>query len=159
MKESLENAYGNRLRLRVCGLLVRGDNLLLVRHKFGDKEELWIPPGGEVHFGETAPNALKREFVEETGLEVEVGEWFFNYEYINPPFHAMELFFEVRERGGKLKKGFDPETHLQIIEDVRFVGFQDIGKMSKQVLHGIFSLCEKPEMIMNLRGYHSAPHM
>ncbi|MDZ7756151.1 NUDIX domain-containing protein [Rhodohalobacter sp.] len=31
---------------------------------------VWLPPGGEVNFGETLEEALIREFQEETGLRV-----------------------------------------------------------------------------------------
>jgi 8-oxo-dGTP diphosphatase len=35
---------------------------------------LWEFPGGSVEFGETLANALKREMLEEYGIQIEVGE-------------------------------------------------------------------------------------
>jgi ADP-ribose pyrophosphatase YjhB (NUDIX family) len=46
--------------------------VLLARHVFRDKWP-WGPLGGIVHYGESLPAALRREILEETGLEVEVG--------------------------------------------------------------------------------------
>ena len=157
MKESLENIYGYRLRLRVCGLLQRDESWLLVKHTFSEKNVLWIPPGGEVNFGETAEEALKREFIEETGLDVSVGEILFVYEYINHPYHAVELFFSVRKMGGELKKGEDPETKEQVISEVRHVSFSEIKLMNRDRIHGIFGHVKDPGNLKDLKGFYRAP--
>ena len=47
----------------------REDRVLMVRtHKWSD---LWGIPGGKVKYGESCPDALRRELQEETGLQVE----------------------------------------------------------------------------------------
>ena len=93
-REEVRKLYGNRLRLRVCGLYREADQLLMVRHRsIGPTDTFWCPPGGGSQFGETATEALVREFLEETGLEVEIGNMLFVNEFMQPPLHALELFF------------------------------------------------------------------
>ncbi|GIP35350.1 hypothetical protein J2TS4_45600 [Paenibacillus sp. J2TS4] len=47
------------------------EHILMVRNRKGDSS-YWSLPGGAVEAGETLEQALKRETMEETGLEVEV---------------------------------------------------------------------------------------
>jgi ADP-ribose pyrophosphatase YjhB (NUDIX family) len=58
-------------RIRVSAILRRGRRILLVRHEKHGRE-YWLLPGGGVHVGETLVRALKRELVEEVGLDADV---------------------------------------------------------------------------------------
>lgn len=51
------------------GYLVKDDKVLLAHHVKFDK---WVPPGGHIEDGETPAETVSREFVEETGMIVEV---------------------------------------------------------------------------------------
>ncbi len=155
MNTVIESTYGNRLRVRVCGLLEENNGLLMVSHRSLATGDLWIPPGGGVNFGEPATAALEREVAEETGLSVKVVEFQFACEFIKPPLHAVELFFRVKAIGGRLKTGSDPETHpdAQIIREVRFVSWTDLETMKPEALHGIFRFVQSPRQIMHLTGY------
>ncbi len=114
-RHKVETIYGGKLRVRVCGLLKRADGAVLcaLHRGVGPTGRLWVPPGGGVEFGETLAQTLVREFVEETGLEVEVGDLVSVHEFVQPPLHAIEVFYEVRAIGGTLALGTDPEwpTH------------------------------------------------
>ena len=52
------------------GIIVKGQEVLLVKKTRGPHEGLWDLPGGKIEFGETPDTALVREVMEETGLEV-----------------------------------------------------------------------------------------
>lgn len=52
-------------RIATRALLVKGDKVLLVREK---DDDWWSFPGGGVDYGETIPQALIREVVEELGV-------------------------------------------------------------------------------------------
>lgn len=55
--------------LRAAGVLMRDGKILLQRDKNGAE---YAVPGGHVQVGETTENAVKREFREETGVDVAV---------------------------------------------------------------------------------------
>ena len=152
----VQTLYGNRLRLRVCGLYCEGDRLLMVRHRgIGPTGTFWCPPGGGAQFGETAPDALVREFAEETGLAVEIGDLLFASEFMQPPLHAIELFFTVHVTGGTLRQGVDPEMSAdgQIIDEVRLMSFAEIKRCPPATVHALFSHCSSLDDVFRLRGY------
>lgn len=57
----------------VTGVALREGKVLLARHTYGGGKGLFIVPGGYLNKGETPEEALKREFMEETGVVVEPG--------------------------------------------------------------------------------------
>ena len=147
--------FGNRLRLRVCGLCLDGDALLLANHRgVGPLENFWIPPGGGVHFGEAAPEALRREFREETGLEVTVGDFLFVNEFVGPPLHAVELFFRVHVTGGRLRTGTDPEVVRQLITQVAYLDFAAVKRLRPAEAHNLFRACDNLPELLGMRGYY-----
>ena len=156
MEKKIAATYGHKVRVRVCGICLDGNSILLIRHRgLGAEGELWLPPGGGVEYLENSESALKREFKEETGLDIVVNQFLFCNEYIGEPLHALELFFEVKVIGGKLVKGKDPEHEStdQIITEVKFVTFKEIEVINKDKLHGCMRNLSDVESLLNMRGY------
>jgi 8-oxo-dGTP diphosphatase len=154
--ETVVNTFGNRLRLRVCGICFQEEKLLIVRHNaLGKKGYLLAPPGGGLHFDENAEACLIREFKEETGLEIKVNRFLFVHEFLEPPLHAIELFFEVEVTGGRLTKGTDPEMNEenQIIDQVLYMSPKEIDKERGEQVHNVLNLCKHPRELLNLQGY------
>ena len=58
-------------RIRVAAILRRETRVLLVRHEKQGRE-YWLLPGGGVNVGETLVDGLKRELVEELGIDEEI---------------------------------------------------------------------------------------
>ena len=156
IRETIIKKFGNKLRVRVCGLCIENDKILLVNHhSLNDGGDFWGPPGGGMEYGQSAEENLKREFLEETGLHIEIEKFLFVHEYLSPPLHAIELIFKVRKIGGNLYTGFDPEMgrKQQIIGNVKFMELRNIRKLNKDALHQMFSNVNDIQEIENLEGY------
>lgn len=156
IREKVIEQFGNSVRVRVCGLCIESEKILLVNHRSLNKKGVfWAPPGGGMEFGQSAEENLKREFLEETGLKIEVEEFLFVHEYLKPPLHAIELMFKVKRLGGTLKIGADPELEddEQIIENVKFMPFAEIIKLGKDNIHQIFFNVEGNSIPDNVNGY------
>jgi ADP-ribose pyrophosphatase YjhB (NUDIX family) len=105
-----------------------GKLLLVNQHVPTRQSPVWLPPGGEVELGESAKNAAKRETLEETGLSIEPTRLVAVHEFIEPPFHAFELYFLAEITGGSLKVGIDPEhaDDDQQITETAFIPFDQL---------------------------------
>jgi 8-oxo-dGTP diphosphatase len=157
LKDMIHQTFGNKVRIRVCGLCIEEEKVLLIKHKgLGKKGILWAPPGGGIEFTESAESSIIREFREETGLEIEVQKFLFIYEYIEAPLHTIELFFLVTSKGGSLRKGYDPEIsdHDQILEEIKFYPITEILRSEVDLFHGIFRIIQDPLELINLNGYY-----
>jgi 8-oxo-dGTP diphosphatase len=67
--------------LRVYGLLINANNELLLSDEFEEGQQFSKFPGGGVELGEGLIEALKREFLEECNVEVEVGKHFYTTDF------------------------------------------------------------------------------
>ncbi len=148
--------FSRKVRVRACGLLEEDDSILLLKHnQIGEKGYLWSPPGGGVEFGDNSEDTLIREFSEETGLKIRVDDFLFVNEYIDDRFHAVELFFSVKQIGGQLKLGKDPELakNRQILEDIKFITYNELKNMDVKTLHNAFSYFDEPRDIFKIKGH------
>jgi 8-oxo-dGTP diphosphatase len=147
--------YGDKVRVRACGICWKEERLLMVNHASITPTNFWAPPGGGIEFGQSVAETLKKEFHEETGLTIAPGEFLFGCEYIEKPIHSIELFYAVSIVSGRLKTGHDPE--IQIIKEVRFLSPGEIEKIPAMELHGIFRFIDSPAALQGLRGFFRLP--
>lgn len=155
--QHIERAFGHQLRLRVSGICIKENKILLIKHKYlGTKEYLWAPPGGGVQFGEDIKTSLRREFVEETNLEIEVQDFLFINEFLDPPLHAVELFFAIHIINGKLKLGKDPEMNdsAQILEEIAFKSLEELKTENPLHLHACLREISNLEELFTKSVYH-----
>lgn len=154
MENEVQKYYGNRLRVRACGICMREDSILMVNHRGISTGDFWAPPGGGIQFGERAEDCLIREFKEETGLTVVPGKFLFAGELIRRPLHAIEVFFSVAPLTHELHRGTDPEKGSpDIILSVKFMTWNEIKELKPEQRHGIFNALDHPAKITTLSGY------
>jgi len=99
-------------RIAARALILLEDRLLLVNAYPGGRSDLWCAPGGGAEPGQSLPDALIREVMEETGLSITVGPPALINEFHDPNrgFHQVDLFFRCTLQSGSLSDDWiDPE--------------------------------------------------
>ena len=89
-------------RIAARAVIVHANRLLLVNAYPGQTSDLWCAPGGGVIVGQSLPETLAREVMEETGLQIDVGAPCLINEFHSPKhgFHQIEVFFRAQLRHG-----------------------------------------------------------
>ena len=128
MKKQGEKMEETRPRIRVAGILIEDDKILLIQHHKNNKK-YWLIPGGGNDWGETAKEALIREYKEETKMNIEVDEFLFFSEtiYPNKERHILNLFFRIHrnEKNNSIIKLGDEA----VLIDLKFVTKEELKTM------------------------------
>jgi ADP-ribose pyrophosphatase YjhB (NUDIX family) len=102
------------------GLLRRGDSVLLVCCRYeGEPNPLWALPGGGQETTETLPATVRREFLEETSLDVDVADIAYVSESVDRAhdLHVLNCTFWAREADSStIPRPADPK-----VVEARFV--------------------------------------
>jgi len=105
--------YPDRPFLGVGAVIIHDNRVLLVRRANPPLQGEWSIPGGLVETGETTRDAIVREVLEETGLQVEVTELVEVFERIlrdeqsRVQYHYVLLDYQCRVRDGAAQAGSD----------------------------------------------------
>lgn len=93
----------------VAGIVIQDEHILLGRRSVNSTYPgLWCIPCGYVEYDEDVETAVKREFLEETGLEIEPVRVFTALSnFHNPNTHTVGIWYLVRVLGGELSPGDD----------------------------------------------------
>lgn len=156
LQEKIIDQFGKKLRIRVCGICIQQDQVLVVNHHaLNPQSEFWSPPGGGMDFESSAEENLVREYKEETGLDIAVDKFLFVHEFLHPPLHAIELFFLVSIIAGEIKVGVDPEMgeDEQIIKEVEFKPFKKLKEIEDSRTHQVFQYANNLNELLSLSGY------
>ncbi len=106
-------------RLGVGAIVVDNGRLLMVRRGKEPGRGLWTLPGGHLEQGELLAEAVRREVLEETGVEVEVGDLAGIFEVLGDP-HFVILDFLVTVTGDR---DLEPSGD---VEEARWVPLDDV---------------------------------
>jgi 8-oxo-dGTP diphosphatase len=80
----------SKFNIRVYGILCNDKNEVLLSDEMIIGQHLTKFPGGGLEFGEGTRDCLKREFKEETGLEIIVGDHFYTTDFFQPSFFSRD---------------------------------------------------------------------
>jgi mutator protein MutT len=106
-------AYPSQPIVGVGAIVLRQDDVLLVRRGKEPQKGLWSLPGGALELGESLQQGVKREVLEETGLQVRVLQFAELFERIVADdtgaveYHYVLLDYLCEQVGGALMAGDD----------------------------------------------------
>lgn len=90
-----------RLYEVAAGILWNGSQILIARRQAGDHQGgRWEFPGGKRHRGESIKDCLRREMLEEIGIEIEVGPLWRALTHVYPDRRVSLYFHFCALRGG-----------------------------------------------------------
>ena len=117
--------YANPCSATVAFVRDSQGRLLVARRAKEPAKDTSDLPGGFVDMDETAEEGLRREIMEETGMEVEQARYLFSipnrYLYSGLVVHTLDMFSEVRVKEGRQAVAADDVASLtwQPLEEVR----------------------------------------
>ena len=125
------------------GLLMEVNKILLIKKKTGPYDGLLDLPGGSLEFGETPEVALKREFMEETGLDIIKYElydansvkvkWKYDTD-TNIMVHHVGIFYKILDYKNEIKKNINIDSKN---DDSLGAEFYEISKLKKEKVSAI----------------------
>lgn len=82
-------------QIGVGAVVLKNNKILLVKRKNPPAKDQWAIPGGRLQLGETLKEACRREILEETGINIKVGELIYTFEVIDRQPEGQVLFHYV----------------------------------------------------------------
>lgn len=109
-------------------IVMRGDQICLVRRKYPPKAGQWSLPAGFQEYNEDNPTTAVREVREETGLTVKLGAVHAIRTGVLPPDRAvLVVVYRAEETGGQ----------LQAADDAAEVGFYPLAELPGPIAFAI----------------------
>jgi len=139
----MKREYPDAPILGVGAIIHSGGRIVLIRRDREPAKGRWSFPGGGVELGETVHDAVRREALEETGLQVEAGDLVAIVDRIlhddddRIQYHYVILDFLARPVAGALRPGDDAG-------DVRWVSLSelddlDVTEQAKEIARKLLS--------------------
>ena len=110
--------------IRVTGILIENEKILLVKQKVSDKRN-WSLPGGKLEQGETIEQGIIREMKEETGLDVEIIRLLYLCDVSASNNTLLHISFLLKRVAGNIELPTN-EFESNPIYDVEFIPISDL---------------------------------
>jgi len=124
----MKRLYPEQPIIGVGAVIVDGGRALLVRRATEPLKGEWSVPGGMLELGEKLRDGVRREALEETGIEVESGELLDVFDSIfiddqgRTQYHYVLIDYLCRPISGEAQAGTD-------VSEVRWVWERDLASM------------------------------
>ena len=90
-RQIIQQGSEHLLKQVTAAIIIKGEEVLIAKRPAGERQAgKWEFPGGKVEAGESPEECLRRELVEELGIEASVGDFFARSVY-HYPHGAIEL--------------------------------------------------------------------
>lgn len=127
--------------VRVYGLLVEQNKILIIREPFA-RNVITKFPGGGLEFGEGLIDCLKREFLEELNLEIEILGHFYTQDYFlasrfDENEQILMIYYKVRAIDISKLNVLDPDIQEVIWIDLDEISTKDVTLESDQLVVGM----------------------
>ena len=133
------NKYKEHKHLGVYGLIIKENKILLINKVTGPYDGKLDLPGGTIEYGESPEDTLKREFLEETGIEIidykiynadsVIVDW--NYQGMPIKTHHIGIFYIIKEYQKEIKKDTNIDSKN---DDSLGANFYEINTLNKKKL-------------------------
>ncbi len=132
-------------RVTTAGIAIRqGQVLVARREKGGALSGKWEFPGGKQRWGESDSDTLRREYMEELGLEIEVGELIGTTDFVNHDtlYHLHAHLITIK----------DGEMHLTVHTALQWVDGEtllslDMGPSDSEIRNIVAPLLLKSDLL------------
>lgn len=106
-----------QIKIRCRGVIVHEGKLLVVRHSHG--LQFYAFPGGHLDFGEDPQECMRRELIEELGVEPKIGRLLYVHTFRSgEEKQSVEFFFEIQNGAEYLLHEEKEKTHADEIAEV-----------------------------------------
>ncbi len=110
--------------VRCRAIILHQDKLLVVKH--AGIADYYALPGGHLEWGEDMKIGLKREIVEELGVEPQVGRLLYVHNFIDgTKYHSIEFFFEIANAAEYVDCHLLQRSHAHEIDEMCWVGREE----------------------------------
>lgn len=134
----------------VTGVVIHNGKVLLARHTYGGGIGKLILPGGYVEMNETPQAALIREYMEETGVQVEPE----NIIGIRFNMHDWYIAFKAKYVSGTPRSDQDENSEVIWVEIEEALKKEDVPDLTKKLIQSAISDREG----LNYTEYESNSH-
>lgn len=117
----------------VAGIVMRDKMVLLTRHTYGAGKGKLIIPGGYVDWNETPQDAVRREVMEETGVQAEPTD------IIGIRFNLKDWYviFMMNYIGGTPRSDGNENNEVIFMDIEEAITRDDVAELTKKLLAGV----------------------
>ena len=135
----------------VTAVVIKENKVLLARHTYGGGKGMLIIPGGYVNIGETPQEALIREYMEETRVEIKPTDMI----GIRFNMHDWYIAFRAEYVSGEPTSDNDENSEVLWVDIADALSREDVPELTKKLIQSAIS---KEKGLINQEYHGSAKH-